>query len=442
LVTFADACSAAPKPRYTVSGPQLMADAIGQSPGTPMTISLSAQIESNLNDRSRLLRFSPGIEARFEADTGVARNRHLMTAGLIALAVYDLFLFNDYAIRPEVFSSAALLRLGLLTPYGLVVLWFVRRGLRPAWREAAMASTVIAAMLVSCLIFSISSSANSIFDPFSFGLIILGGNVVFSLRFRFALISSLFSLLIMAVFLVHFEAMTADVKAFAMMVAISTALFTLAANYRLESSERKSYLLLLRETLRTTSAVETNRVLTRISYTDPLTKLPNRRQFDETLAARWEQARATGKQLGLLMIDIDDFKVYNDLYGHPKGDACLVDVAAALERQVRTDVDLVARIGGEEFAMVMPGARLQTALAAAERARAGVESLRITHGGARAAGVVTVSVGVALATPAAGMAPDSLLEAADEALYQAKRNGRNRVETAQLAAVVTSGLDA
>lgn len=397
-----------------------------------MTSTLLDQIESNLNDRARLSRFTPAIEARFESDTSARRRHHLVVAGLIALAIYDLFIFNDYLIRPEVFSSAVMLRLGVMTPYGLLILALVRRAASPQVREMLMASTVVIAMITSCQLFSISTSPNAVFDPFSFGLIILGGNIVFSLRFPYALASSLLALLVMALYLWQFNGMGADAKGFALLVAASTTLFTLAANYRLELSERKSYLLLLRERLRATRAIETNQALTRISYTDPLTKLPNRRQFDETFAARWDAARAAGTQLGLLMIDIDNFKSYNDLHGHPRGDTCLADVAAALQRQVRIDIDLVARLGGEEFAMILPGAQVPTALAAAERLRTAVECLAVPHEGANMPGVVTVSIGVAVAQPRPGIAADDLLAAADEALYQAKNNGRNRIELASM----------
>ena len=125
------------------------------------------------------------------------------------------------------------------------------------------------------------------------------------------------------------------------------------------------------------------------------------------------------------MIDIDHFKLYNDHYGHPAGDGCLRRVADALRATVR-GTDLVTRYGGEEFTVVLPGADLTTAVQIAERARAAVVALGQEHAAA-AAGVVTVSVGVAAITPSALASADQLIERADVELYRAKRSGRNQV---------------
>jgi len=136
------------------------------------------------------------------------------------------------------------------------------------------------------------------------------------------------------------------------------------------------------------------------------------------------------------MIDIDHFKLYNDCYGHPGGDACLRRVATTLQRSLR-GTDLVARMGGEEFAIVLPDSDLGAAAVAAERARAAIEALAEPH--ARSGGgVVTVSVGIAAALPHTGGEPDKLVEAADVALYEAKREGRNRVAPGLRPPVVSS----
>lgn len=393
-----------------------------------MQHSLYRQVEQHLATHRPWLAFEPDLEARFEVDTGRQRCRHLFFAGLVALAVYDLFILNDFTLRREAVGTAALLRFGVITPYGVLVLWLLHRGLPPRARELVMTSTVILAVFVSCVIFSLSNSPTAIIDPFSFGLIILGGNIVFSLRFPYALASTLIGLATLAAFLGMYHPMQAELKLFALMVATSTGVFTLFANYRLEASERTSYLLLLRETLRASSAIRDNQALTRISYTDPLTGLANRRQFDERIVAHWQDAIRLGTPLGLLMIDVDSFKAYNDYYGHPKGDACLVQVGRELQRQVRGDFDLVARLGGEEFAMLLPGAGPEAAQLAGERARAAVEALSIAHEGVGGAHVLTVSVGWAVLVPGAEVGIDDLRAAADSALYQAKRKGRNRVE--------------
>jgi diguanylate cyclase (GGDEF)-like protein len=129
-----------------------------------------------------------------------------------------------------------------------------------------------------------------------------------------------------------------------------------------------------------------------------------------------------------MMIDVDHFKAYNDRYGHPVGDACLKAVATALKRRLREPGDLLARYGGEEFIAVLAGTSLQTARGAAERIRRGIEGLNLLHATSSTHAVVTVSIGVATLTPAdEGATTTRLISAADEALYQAKQGGRNRV---------------
>ena len=165
-----------------------------------------------------------------------------------------------------------------------------------------------------------------------------------------------------------------------------------------------------------------------LATTDGLTGLANRRRFDEFLADQWGHARRRGRQVSLVLLDIDHFKRFNDGYGHLEGDDCLRRVGAALEPLARRPGDLAARYGGEEFAIVLGDTDLDAAAAIAESARRAVEDLAIRHAES-AAGRVTVSVGAAAFRPAPGpdASPDDLKTAADACLYRAKEEGRNRV---------------
>jgi len=171
----------------------------------------------------------------------------------------------------------------------------------------------------------------------------------------------------------------------------------------------------LREALRTQSVL------------DPLTGLYNRRYLEETLDREVRRATRAGQSLGVLMIDLDHFKVFNDTYGHEAGDAVLRETGASLVKSVRTE-DFVCRFGGEEFVVVLPTAKLEIAQERAESLRLKMKELTVLHQG-KSMGMVTISVGVA-AFPQHGKSPRELMAAADAALYEAKRGGRDRVVTA------------
>ena len=172
-----------------------------------------------------------------------------------------------------------------------------------------------------------------------------------------------------------------------------------------------------------------NEQLTRLSTTDSLTEVGNRRLFDQMLRAEWQRAARRGEAVALLMIDIDHFKDYNDHYGHPAGDACLRQVARMVGESVRRGGELVARYGGEEFALLLPGADLEAARAVAERCRQQIEAAKIQHRASATSAWLTVSIGVASQNASPDVDCFNLVEIADAALYRAKRCGRDRIES-------------
>ncbi len=176
---------------------------------------------------------------------------------------------------------------------------------------------------------------------------------------------------------------------------------------------------------RTRDLEESNRKLSALSATDGLTGIANRRRFDETYAHEWNRAVRTGQPLALVLFDVDLFKNYNDHYGHLKGDDCLRKVAQLLNGHARRSGDLVARYGGEEFAFMAPAMDASSILALTETIRKALEALEMPHD-MSPLGRVTVSAGIAVRVPVIGDAPDLLVTLADQALYRAKREGRNR----------------
>jgi len=170
--------------------------------------------------------------------------------------------------------------------------------------------------------------------------------------------------------------------------------------------------------------VEMNKTLQKMALEDGLTGVANRRQFDVTLANEFNRAKRERHSLGLLMIDVDHFKKYNDTYGHPAGDVCLQKIGKLIK--MNRPGDLSARYGGEEFAILLPNTDLKGAISVAEKICADVRALNIPHG-KNPTGIVTVSVGVQATVPTKTCNLLDLVSAADKALYTAKARGRNQV---------------
>lgn len=173
-----------------------------------------------------------------------------------------------------------------------------------------------------------------------------------------------------------------------------------------------------------------NEALQRLSLQDGLTGIANRRHLDEYLDREWRRAIRSRAPLSVVMADIDNFKAFNDSYGHGVGDDALRRVAQALGASLRRAGDLVTRCGGEEFAVVLPETGQEQAQVVAETLRRAVASLGIAHAGSPVASTVTISVGVASEVPQRWSSAAGLLVAADTAMYRSKHAGRNRVTAA------------
>ncbi len=171
-----------------------------------------------------------------------------------------------------------------------------------------------------------------------------------------------------------------------------------------------------------------------LSFKDGLTNIANRRRFNASLELEWANARRDQQPLSLLMIDIDFFKQYNDLYGHLRGDQCLVDIAQTLSLALDGPRDLAARFGGEEFVILLPGADADMAWNVAQRCQRLIQKQAITHALSPHDRRLTVSIGVGTITPDEQANPSGFADSIDQQLYAAKNNGRNRIERMQLQA--------
>ena len=164
----------------------------------------------------------------------------------------------------------------------------------------------------------------------------------------------------------------------------------------------------------------------RLSSTDELTQIPNRRQFNEVFSHEWYRMMREGLHLSIILCDIDYFKRYNDCYGHQAGDVCLLRVAQALQEGMCRAGDFVARYGGEEFVIVLPDTSLESALEVAARLQSQVSCLGLAHAQSSVSSHITLSLGIASGMPSPAVNAEAVLKCADQALYQAKEQGRDR----------------
>ncbi|OEH93501.1 diguanylate cyclase [Bacillus solimangrovi] len=173
--------------------------------------------------------------------------------------------------------------------------------------------------------------------------------------------------------------------------------------------------------------IEANNSLRRLSNIDSLTEIANRRSFDETIEKEWKRAIRNHSALSLILMDIDHFKLYNDTYGHQRGDTCITMVAKISQVLLNRPTDFIARYGGEEFAIILPETSTVGAINVAEAIRSAIEAEAIPHSTSFVKPVVTVSIGIATMTEINPLDRFKLIKRADEALYKAKKQGRNRV---------------
>jgi len=386
-----------------------------------------ADIDRVLSGGFRLLRFPPLLEARFEADTGAARSRFLLMTGIITFGIFDLFLFRDRLLLYDIFQMSVIYRLGIITPLAVasfVVLW---NNPRPWIRESmeALLTVMIAAGLLYLV--TTSQSAMAVHAHYSMLLVLVFPAIIQRVRFWYALSASIVVIAMYALTIPHIYLMQSSIVFGAVLTLSTTTMLSLIANWKLERDERRAYLTSLREKLRAQTLLVANEELSAISMRDPLTGLANRRRLEEFVGALGGPPHESHKPIVFMMLDIDHFKRFNDHYGHQAGDDCLKMVAEIIGNNLRAGSDLAVRLGGEEFLAVLPESNLFEGVQIAERIRSDIERHAVEHANSPTAPVVTVSIGVAVVRANAHLDFAEAIMAADEALYAAKQQGRNRV---------------
>lgn len=367
-----------------------------------------------LNRGFRWLRFMPFLEEAYGRDSfrdTLIRLR--ITLGVAALLAASMIALDTFIVKAEAHEGIAIWRYGVLGP-SLVTAFlatFARDNFRWYRRVMLLLGPVIMTAAV-VLVVNIEAQGNQSI----FGVLVLALTFIcylVGLPFYAALLTNAVGL---AVFVASADAfgLNQAITVYQFIVLLFASVIGATLAYNLEWLQRESWL--------------EKRLLADTAERDGLTGLYNRVRLDTHLDYAWEQGKRDARSIALLMIDVDDFKPFNDEYGHQAGDQTLKQVAGVLAREARRPLDLAARFGGEEFVLVLYDTSHAHAVAVAQRVLQGVRMLGIPHAVSRASDVVTVSIGMAHVTPSPERSVDGLLQLADQGLYVAKDGGRNRVE--------------
>ena len=394
--------------------------------GPDMEMVANAKEALELGGR-RATRFPDALETAFNAYYGTNTLKHVRVALLTGLLLYGVFGIVDLMLQPADRMHMWLIRYAVVCPAisaGLAFTYIshLRRLMQPVLTCVMLVGSL---GIVGMVYFDPTPAKNYYYSGIL--LLIMGAFTFVSLRSRYAIswaVATTLAYEAVAIFANHTDLDTLVQNSFTIIATIIIGAFS---NFLMENYLRRDFLnsLLLEHENR--ELQKASRELHRLSISDALTGLGNRRHFENMLDQEWLRAMRSEAPVSLALLDIDFFKNYNDNYGHQAGDDCLRLVAQGIGGFARRPGDTAARYGGEEFVLLLSGTDLPQAAAIAEACRAWVEALKLPHGHSMASAVVTVSIGVATMVPEADCGRRELVAAADKALYRAKSEGRNRV---------------
>ncbi len=371
------------------------------------------------------LSFAPRLEQQFLHDTAARRIKLITRRSPVVVLMFVGFLLADWFMVNDRLHAALLLRLGVFVPLYLLTVRLFRQHARSAARDWILAGGGTLTVMINLAVIVPSPGPLACAYLATLSVIVVCWDSILRPAFMSALVHSGLALLGFSLALALLPGHGGPLAVPIGVLLLASVVFSLYGSYTLERAERTAYLMWQNQRQLRAQLHQAHERLHQQARLDPLTQIPNRRHFDETLPRIWPGA--TG-QVCVMLLDVDYFKPYNDHYGHPAGDRCLHAVAQALAQCVRQPQDLMARIGGEEFAVVLRNTDLPQAQEVAERIRSTVHALGLTHDfRADHVGRVTISLGLTMGQPTSDVAMHAMVEAADQALYQAKATGRDRV---------------
>ncbi|KQP67539.1 diguanylate cyclase [Methylobacterium sp. Leaf111] len=375
-------------------------------------------------------RRSPELNAAFEVQHAKALSTELSRACQFVGLLYVAFGAMDALLIHDMLPYLLPIRLAIGVIYVMAIGIQVRRGVGTRILEFQCAIGIVLGFAAWLFLAAQSAEMTATLYYAGYGLIfMLVANLFFNLSFEFALLSSG---LIAAIFLywaIAFVGDTTYIVCFGSLYLFSF-LLTAFLNFKYNRERYRVHLNASRAELRQQEIVKRGDELIRLSTTDALTGLANRRAIDDSLRKLWLDGKDSGRAFGVVLIDVDYFKSYNDRYGHQQGDRCLAGVSQAMCGVTEPLRYTLGRFGGEEFAALFQADSMEQVAAFAEEIRRVVESLQITHTARRDhLSGITVSIGAAFSGDVASDKPERMITAADLALYVAKEEGRNCVRT-------------
>ncbi len=370
-----------------------------------------------------MLRFPPEDETVFQKDYADRYQLHIQMAGLLGLIALLLPIPANYWLTPQLYLPTLHTSIVSATLLMISLAYSTSESARSHQQILVLINTVVAYMTV-LLLSEIQHPPLDDYYAIGSVLVIIGGFVISRLLFAWGLLTALALCIALTVHLLRthagIEMMT--IQGFVLVLALG---FSLPGSFLIERSLRQNHLQARLLSLEHLDLNQTHLHLEVLTATDGLTHIANRRSFDQVLLQEWSRQMRIERPLSLLMLDADHFKAYNDKLGHQMGDECLRQIARTLAGFAQRPGDLAARYGGEEFALILPDTPPDSALRIAESLRLAVLELDLPH---PLQEKVSVSIGVATMIPLQGIVAEQLILRADEALYEAKSLGRNRVQ--------------
>ena len=374
------------------------------------------------------LAFRPKIEDAYRTEFQTEHRKFALINMVIGIGLFDAYIVCDYIQDPKNILLFVVMRILVVTPLCLAILFAVKRyklHLKKYYFYFICAGPTIMCLANSMVLLHLESGNYRLSYLFGEIVIMLCAVVLCRPDFRTACIMIIAQSICYQAALMGSNIVEPEFRLPNSMFAFASGLISVMNAYILERISRQSFLLNLRVTL-------LNQALERLSITDPLTGLGNRRALEEATQRVWASS-GEGRIVSMILLDVDHFKSFNDTYGHPAGDRCLSEIGCCVARHVRGGQDIAIRFGGEELVVLLPDTDFNQACQMAETLRLSISALSIAHSALGPNVVVTASFGVASALTLQ-CTPTELAARADTALYAAKRNGRNQVWPALAAA--------